>query len=507
MKKIDNNQVLDELFSRGVGEFIDPNGSFRKKLEAKINGEYKQDIIVKLGADPTRPDLHLGHAVVLRKLRILQDLGCKVVFIIGDFTASIGDPTGKNKTRPETSTNKEINNTSSVLSASTHNISGSIDKKQETVISEIPSNVEIAQNMATYTEQIKKILDTSPANFSWIKNSDWFFSTTDMLYGSEVKAGIDVDINEKGKNKKISINIDPNSFLGKTILFEKTRMQTTINPKQITLVTLRGLLWTLKNITHSKLVGRDMFQERIKNNEELFMHEMLYPVIQGIDSYALARIYGSCDMEVGGTDQTFNMLMGRDVMKVNQIEPQAVMSFQVLEGLDGRDKMSKSLDNYIGITDTPNDMYGKVMSIPDSSIGNYFELCTFTAMDEIKEIKQGLADGSMHPKKIKMNLAKQIVAIYHGEKEAVKAEENFVNTFQKGEIPEEMTELEIGIGESIMDLLVKNKIVASKMEFRRLVEEGAITDLSTNKKIDEVNIKGVSGMKLKIGKRRFVKIK
>jgi tyrosyl-tRNA synthetase len=169
--------------------------------------------------------------------------------------------------------------------------------------------------------------------------------------------------------------------------------------------------------------------------------------------------------------------------------------------------MSKSLDNYIGITDEPNDMYGKTMSIPDSSIGNYFELCTFTPMDEVENIKKGLKDGSVNPKEIKMNLAKQIVAIYHGENKAQKAEENFIKTFQKGEIPEEMTELQ-GVGsKTLMDILVEAKILSSKGDFRRLVEEGAITDLDTNKKITDTNFIPGSGMKFKIGKRKFIKIK
>jgi tyrosyl-tRNA synthetase len=233
----------------------------------------------------------------------------------------------------------------------------------------------------------------------------------------------------------------------------------------------------------------------------------MYPVLQGIDSFILSRIYGSCDIEVGGTDQHFNMLMGRDIMEMNGQVSQAVLSFKLLEGTDGKEKMSKSLDNYIGITDEPNDMYGKVMSIPDSSISNYFELCTFTPMSEVEEIKNKIKAGTVNPKDIKMNLAKQIVAIYHGENKAEKAEESFVNTFQKKEIPEEMTEVNKEGTKTLMDVLVGAKILSSKSDFRRLVEEGAITDLDTNNKIEDVNIIPEVGMKFKIGKRKFVKIK
>jgi tyrosyl-tRNA synthetase len=254
------------------------------------------------------------------------------------------------------------------------------------------------------------------------------------------------------------------------------------------------------------LIERDMFQDRIKEGLPVYMHEMLYPVIQGIDSNAISNIYGSCDLEVGGTDQLFNMLVGRDVMEMNKKEPQAVLSFRLLEGTDGKEKMSKSLDNYIGITDEPNDMYGKVMSIPDSSITNYFELCTFTPMEEVEEIKNKIEKGKVNPKDIKMNLAKQIVAIYHGEEKAQKAEESFVSTFQKGEIPEEMTELEVKKGETLMNALVEAKILSSKGDFRRLIEEGAVTDLKADQKIIDVNFVPKSGMKFRIGKKKFIKI-
>jgi len=294
-----------------------------------------------------------------------------------------------------------------------------------------------------------------------------------------------------------------NHIINKAHHWEKTRMQ----KNNINSYTLINLLAILRKITFSRLIEREMFQERIKENMPIFMNEMLYPVIQGIDSNAISNIYGSCDLEVGGTDQHFNMLVGRDVMEMNQKIPQAVLSFKLLEGTDGKEKMSKSLDNYIGITDEPNDMYGKVMSVPDSSIGNYFELCTFTPMKEIEEMRKKLKDKSVNPKDIKMNLARQIVAIYHGEEKAQKAEKNFISTFQKREIPEEMMELETKKGESLMNVLVEVKILSSKGDFRRLIEEKAITDLETNKKITDADFIPKSGMKFKIGKKRFIKIK
>lgn len=457
MKEITKKEKIDEILSRGVGEFIDPDGIFRKKLETN-----PENIVIKFGVDPTKPDIHLGHAVVLRKLKQLQNLGCKVVFLIGDYTAQIGDPTGKSKVRPE------------------------IDQQ------------EIEKNMKTYLDQVGKILNLDQKVFSWIRNSDWFTAITDIMPIGNVE----------WKSPKGPISLEPSSFLAKTLVFENTRMQGGGKiGERVMVITLRSFLWTLKHITHSRLIKRDLFQERLKNGEELFLHEMMYPVLQGIDSYVLADIYGSCDLEVGGTDQHFNMLIGRDVMEMNKKTPQAVLSFKILEGTDGKEKMSKSLDNYIGITDEPNNIYGKIMSIPDSSIGNYFELCTFTTMDEVEEIKSKIKKGLSNPKDLKMNLAKQIVAIYHGEQKAQKAEENFVNTFQKKEIPEEMVELKTKEGERLMDLLVREKILSSKSEFRRLIEEEAITDLGINKKIEDVNFVVESGMKLKIGKRKFIRIK
>jgi tyrosyl-tRNA synthetase len=480
--KVDKNKI-DDILSRGVGEFIDPDGSFRKKLETS-----PEKIIIKFGVDPTRSDIHLGHAVILRKLRQFQDLGCKVIFLVGDFTALIGDPTGKSKVRPEVS-QEEI---------------GTIMK---TFIQQIPKILKLEPTEEDKTKEVEIIRDStgfivdSPW-FSWMRNSDWFFDVTDIISDGASEDVLFVKDTE-GKLFKLQ----KGSLLEKAAVFDGTRMQRLIKKPKITSVSLVNFLSYLRMISHSQLIERDMFQGRIAKGEPLFMHEMLYPVAQGIDSNAISEIYGSCDLEVGGTDQTFNMLMGRTLMKLTKKEPQAVLSFKLLEGLDGKEKMSKSLDNYIGITDEPNDMYGKAMSIPDSSIGNYFELCTFTPMNEVKKIKEDVLNGSVNPKDLKMELAKQIVAIYHGEENAKKAQENWENVFSKKEIPDEIEEIEAEKGILISDLLVEKKIVASKSEWRRLVEGNGVHDLGKKENIKDVNLKTEADVTLKIGKKKFLKIK
>lgn len=454
---------LEELLKRGVGTFIDPEDNFRNKLKLKAKGEYKKDIIVKLGIDPTRPDIHLGFAVVLRKLRKFQDLGVKVVFLIGDFTARIGDPEGKSKVRPEL------------------------------------EHAEVEKNAKTYIDQVGKILRTDPEVFAWIRNSDWFTGVTDIYMppGSEVK------IETPDGNKLV---VEGNSFPGKAAVFESTRMQKALS-KDIHNISLITFMWTLRHFTYSKLIERDMFQDRIKKGGELYMHEMMYPILQGIDSLMIARIYGSCDLEVGGTDQTFNMLMGRDVMKMNDLEPQSVLSFDILPGLDGKEKMSKSLDNYVGITEDPNQMFGKMMSIPDESIPTFFRLATYTPIKEIEEIEKKLKSNKENPRDIKMVLARQIVSEYHGENEAEKAEENFIETFSNKGVPKDIETVEVEKGSLIVDILLNAKIIDSKTEWRHLVEEGAVTNLESGEKIISTTEVVSDLIILKIGKRRFIKIK
>jgi len=451
---------IDEVLSRGVGEFIDPGGAFREKLLKKARGEYDKEIIIKFGVDPTRPDIHLGHAVILRKLRALQDIGCKLVFLIGDFTARIGDPTGKSKVRPE------------------------IDQQ------------EVERNMMTYLEQVGKITLVTTPSFSWIRNSDWFLNVTDI----QPKQGFFV------RFKTTFLN--PGSFVGKAVLYDETRMQKThLKKNHVVSVSLANILSTLRHITHARLIERDMFQERIEGNEELYMHEMMYPVLQGIDSHVIHLIYGSCDLEVGGTDQTFNMLLGRDVMKMNGQEPQAVLAWKLLEGTDGKEKMSKSLGNYIAINDDPFDMFGKVMSIPDSSIINYFELCTYMPAADLASLGGKLEKQEENPRDLKMRLAEQIVTMYHGEAAAGKARDAFIDTFKNGGIPDEIPETNAAHGANLSDVLMGANIVSSKTEFRRLIDEGAIRDLEKGEELTDVHQKIERGLTLKVGKRRFIRIR
>ena len=455
---------IEDILSRGVGDFIDPEGIFRKKLIAKAQGTLKEDVVIKFGVDPTRPDIHLGHAVVLRKLRQMQDLGCKVIFLIGDFTAQIGDPTGKSKVRPEL--------------------------EQEA----------IEANVATYLAQVGKILSLESNVFSWIRNSDWFYGVTDITAGPNSKVELNIT-NTSGQQQVIPI--DPNSFVGKAVLFDQTRMQTSVLKQPAHGVTFATILSILRRITLAQLIERDMFKERIEKSEPLFMHEMMYPVMQGIDSDVLANIYGSCNLEVGGTDQTFNMLMGRKVMEMAKKEEQAVLAFELLVGLDGKEKMSKSLDNYVGITDAPNDMYGKLMSIPDSALPTYFELCTYTPISEVKEIAKRLEGGKAHPKEVKMQLARQIVEIYHGAGAGEKAEEHFVQTFQKKEIPDEIPTVRVTKGTLLSDALLEAGFVESKTEFRRLLDAGAIRQNGEEKLSDPYTTID-SSLTLKVGKHRFI---
>ncbi|MBC8464906.1 MAG: tyrosine--tRNA ligase [Parcubacteria group bacterium] len=450
--------ILDTIFSRGVTEWVDPENVLRKKLEAKMRGEYEGKIIVKFGVDPTRPDIHLGHAVVLRKLRALQDIGCTVVFLVGDFTAKIGDPSGKSKVRPE------------------------IDQR------------EVEVNMQTYLDQVGKVLSTKPEVFSWIRNSDWFLSVSDM----EPK---------KGLLMRLGVTpINPRSFLGKALLFENTRMQKKIGKKEIMNITMRGMIATLRHITHSRLLERDMFQERIKSEKELYMHEVMYPVLQGIDSVVLSRIYGSCDVEIGGSDQFFNMHVGRDVMKVNGIEQQAVVAMDILVGTEGKEKMSKSLDNYIAITESPVDMFGKVMSVPDGAIEQYFTLTTFTPPKDVEDIVRGMKKGTVNPKDAKLSLAHQIVAIYHGTLAADTAREIFISTFSKKEIPEEVEEITAQKGEKLVDILAQRGFANSKSDARRLVTQGGVHILETKETVTSIDMVIETTHTYRIGKHRFVRI-
>ncbi len=462
-------ELIDDILSRGVGEFFDPNDEFRNKLVAKAKGEYDKPIIVKFGVDPTRPDIHLGHAVCFRKLSQLQRLGCKVIFLVGDYTATIGDPTGKSKARP-------------VLSLE-----------------------EVHKNAETYLQQIGKIVDvgdlSDTAKFSWITNSDWLLSV------GQIPAPLNT-VSVTLRDGENEVSFDSNSYPVRAALWSLSRMQKTyLGKEDVTEVALNNLVSTLQHITHSRLIERDMFQQRIKNNEPLFMHEMLYPVFQGIDSFALAKIYGTCDLEIGGTDQTFNMVVGRDVMSINGQKPQSVLAFKLVEGLDGKEKMSKSLDNYIAITDAPNEMFGKTMSIPDTSIVNYFELATDIPMAEIKKIKEQLENRSGNPRDAKLRLAKEIVTLYHGADAGVAAEQYFIDTFSKGQVPTEMPSVRVVEGMSFTELLVVAGVATSKGDARRKIEQGGVS--LNDERLEDFTAtvsREHDGGVVKVGKKDFFRI-
>jgi tyrosyl-tRNA synthetase len=348
--------------------------------------------------------------------------------------------------------------------------------------------------MKTYLEQVGKILDLDPKKFSWIRNSDWFSSPMDIMAGEHSSIAID------GKP------VAPGSFLGKAIAFEKTRMQVThLQQKEVHNVSLINFLAILRKLTFARLIERDMFQDRLKKNEELYLHEMMYPVFQAIDSHVIARIYGSCDMEMGGSDQTFNMLMGRDVMKVTGQPPQAVMAMDLLPGTDGSEKMSKSLGNYISITDAPSDMYGKIMSIPDKSMEQYLELTTFTPLEEITTIIADIASGKKHPRDVKMSIARQLVAIYHGEQKASEAEADFVGTFQEGGLPKDIKSITATKKETLIDLLLRENLFASRTIAKRHFTDGAI-QIHEGEKITDTQYVPEKECILRIGKKLFVRV-
>lgn len=396
--KIDtSSQKIKELLTRGIEEVIS-----LKSLEKKLKSGKK--LRVKLGADPSRPDLHLGHAVVLRKLKEFQDLGHQIVFIIGDYTGMIGDPSGKSATRPQLSLK------------------------------------EVEKNAQTYFKQVGKILDIKKAEIR--KNGEWF----SKMKFSEV-------------------------------------------------------LSLTSQFTVQRILERDDFTNRIKDNHELGIHELLYPIMQAYDSVAI-----SADVEIGGTDQRFNMLTGRKLQRRLNLPEQDVITVPLLIGLDGKNKMSKSLDNYIGITEPADSQYGKIMSISDDLITNYFELATELPIKEINNVKAKLK--TANPRDIKMQLAREVAGIYHGQKEASAAESNFVKVFQKKDLPDEMREKKVKNKEwNIVDLLLETKLAPSKNEARRLISQKGISvdgkNINESNEIIKVSGKGVV---VKKGKRFFVKV-
>lgn len=391
MKVVTDEKKIDEILTRGV-ERVYPNKAALEKV--LMSGK---KIKLYYGIDPTGSTLHLGHLVQLLKLRKFQNLGHEIIILIGDFTAQIGDPTGKQATRRPL-THKQV-----------------------------------LKNASGYKKQINKILDLKKSSVRFVHNQKW-------------------------TNK----------------------------------LTPEDMLELASHFTVSNLLTRDMFQERIKAGREVHVHEFLYPIFQAYDAVTM-----DVDLQIGGNDQMFNMLAGRDLMKRKKNKEMFVLTTKLLIDPTGK-KMGKTEGNMITLNDSANDVFGKIMSWNDSLVEKGFELCTDVLDSEIPKNK--------NPRDLKMELAFEIVKIYHGEKKAKEAEENFIRTFQKREIPEKMEEIVCGEGELLSELLVKNKILSSKSEWRRLVGENAIHDLVKDENIMDVNLKMLKNLTLKIGKKRFVKI-
>jgi len=397
-----------QILKTGAAEII-PEDDLREKIRQSLVNN--KPLIVKLGLDPTAPDIHLGHTVPLQKMRQFQDLGHQAVIIIGDFTGRIGDPTGKSETR------KPL------------------------------TEEELHRNAETYKQQIFKILD--PA---------------------------------------------------------KTRIE--FNATWLAKLNFADVIKLASNVTVARMLERDDFAKRYAEERPISIHEFFYPLMQGYDSVAL-----NSDVELGGTDQKFNLLMGRTLQKDFGQSPQVALTTPILEGLDGVHKMSKSLGNYIGVYESPREMFGKTMSMPDDLMIRYFELVTKVQVDEIRKLEKGLNEGTIHPRDLKMRLGWEIVRIYHGETEADQAKDEFVKMFQKKEAPDEMPEFSLSrLGfdpqENIemVALLVAVKFAPSRGEARRLIEQGGvkvnydrISDPAAECKFNEGDI-------LRVGKRKFGKI-
>ncbi len=392
----DIETVLVEL-KRGVDQIYSENDLIEKLKE-------KRPLRVKLGADPTAPDIHLGHTVVLNKLRQFQNFGHDVYFLIGDFTATVGDPSGKNATRPPL------------------------------------SREDVLKNAETYKEQIFKILD--PAKTHVVFNSQW--------------------LNELG-----------------TV----------------------GMIRLASNYTVARMLERDDFKKRFANNQSIAIHEFIYPLLQGQDSVAL-----EADVELGGTDQTFNLLMGRELQKAAGQKPQVAMTLPLLVGLDGEKKMSKSLGNYIGVDEAPNDMFGKVMSISDELMWDWYNLLSFRPLTEIAQFKEEVANGH-NPRDVKILLAKEIIARFHDEAAADAAEQDFINRFQKGAIPDEMPELTLSHELPLANVLKEANLVASTSDANRMIKQGAVKidgEKISDEQAKQPLAKGTAVYQ--VGKRKFARI-
>lgn len=389
------------IMSHGTAEIL-PLDELKKKLATSI--ETGKPLRVKLGLDPTAPDIHLGHTVVLRKLKQFQDLGHQIVLIIGDFTGRIGDPTGKNVTR------KPL------------------------------TEEQIKENARTYEEQLFKILDKDKTELRF--NSEW-----------------------------------------------------------LSKMNFADVLTLASKYTVARMLERDDFHKRMQEERPISIHEFMYPLMQGYDSIAV-----EADIEFGGTDQKFNLIVGRHLQNEVGQSPQIVITMPLLEGLDGVQKMSKSLGNYIGIDEAPAEMYGKAMSIPDELMLRYYMLVTDVSIEEQEALAKGLEDGNIHPRDAKMRLARTIVALYHGEEAAQAAEAEFVRVFQQGSMPTDIEEYQVATADCwVPQLLQEAGMVASNSEGRRSLQQGAVR--LNGEKVTAENITLNDGDILQVGKRKYRKIR
>lgn len=394
-------EQLREL-KRGCFEII-PEDELLKKLKKSF--EKQKPLIVKFGADPSRPDIHLGHTVVLQKLRLLQDFGHEIFFLIGDYTAQIGDPTGKNKTRP-------------ILTAE-----------------------EVILNAQTYKEQVGKVLDMSRTNV--VFNKDWLgqFSGLDLIR-------------------------------------------------------------LMAKATVGAILQRDDFSKRYTSGEAIYLHEAVYPILQGYDSVHL-----KADLELGGTDQTFNLMMGRHLQHAYEQEAQCILTMPLIEGTDGVHKMSKSMDNYIALTDTPTNMFGKLMSISDELMKKYYLLLSRRPAAEVDKIIEGLTSGSLHPMEAKKTLAAEVTGYYHGEAAGREEREKFEARFSKKQIPDDIQTVSKPAGVvNLLDLFVELQLIKSKSEGRRLIQQNAVKVNFEGHTAETLSLEKGQEAILKIGKLRMLKL-
>jgi tyrosyl-tRNA synthetase len=397
-----------EIMTGRVVDLVSRN-ELQKKIERSIT--QKKPLRIKYGADPSAPDIHLGHVVPLKKLREFQDLGHTVVFIIGDFTAMIGDPSGRSETRPPLSCD------------------------------------EVAKNARTYQEQVFRVLDKS---------------RTEVRYNSEWCASLSFE----------------------------------------------DVLKLTANVTVAQMLSRDDFQKRYRENQPVSIVELLYPIIQGYDSVVV-----KADLELGGTDQLFNLLMGRDLQKAFGQEQQIVMTLPLIEGLDGVKKMSKSLGNYIGINEPPREIFGKVMSVPDELMWRYFSLVLCRESGEVGKLRKAVEAGQRHPREVKDELAREITAMFHGQEKAAAASAEFKRVFSEHKLPDEIPEVNIPAAKlksgkiRITDLIVASGLAESKGAARRLVEQGGVKFEGQKITNPETDIDVAAGKILQAGKRGIVRLK